>query len=142
MITMTETETPEKKMKFTLSNFIKTKDNAEFNEWNNYLDDIVWKYRIDTICSIKIGDSRIETWCLDGNLEQLFADFGIEVGKVIHAVKKFDYDEVTYEPIGLNYGDLIETVELHQNGETYLCDAYCVNNGCGAEYAFALFEIM
>ena len=125
---------------FKLENF-KNKDTDFVYEWNDYIDDLTSAFNIN-FNHINMGDKRIEVWCNDDDLENLFNTYQIEIGKVIHTSKEFKYDEDTYEPIGLSYGDFIETVELKQNGKTFLCDAYCAYNGCGAEYAFALFEIM
>lgn len=109
-------------------------------EWNEYIDSVIDEYTINAT-RIKVDDHEIEVWCYDDDLATLFDDFGINIGKVVHCENVFDYDEDTYEPVGLNYGDYIETVELHQYEKTYLCKAYCAHNGCGADYAFALFDI-
>lgn len=80
-------------------------------------------------------------YCYDGDLEQLFDDSNINEKGCILKAKEFKYDEDTYEPIGSNYGDYLETVILEQDGKEYLCQAFVENNGCGADYAFALENI-
>lgn len=123
-------------MKFELENIFT--DGIE-EEWDEYVDKIIEDYNINAV-KIDIDNHKIEVWCYDEDLAHLFNDFNICVGKTIHCEKIFDFDD-DYQPIGLNYGDYIETVELHQNGNIYLVRAYCVNNGFGADYAFALFDI-
>ena len=123
-------------MKFELENIFK--DGIE-DEWDAYVDSIIDEYTINAV-KITIDDHEIEVWCYDEDLVELFTDFGIGIGKVINFSKKFDFDD-DYEPVGLDYGDYIETVELHQNGKTYLARTYCAYNGVGADYAFALFDV-
>ena len=123
-------------MKFELENIFK--DGIE-EEWDAYVDGIIDEYTIN-LTRVDVDDHEVEVWFYDSDLEMLFDDFGIEVGEVVHKEKTFDYDE-NYEPVGLDYEDYIETVELKQNGKTYLCKTYCAYNGCGADTAFALFDI-
>ena len=122
-------------MKFNLENIFT--DGIE-DELDEYVNEIIEEYGI---CTYDVDDGDLEVWCYDDDLAELFDDFGIGIGKVVRSEKVFDYDEDTYEPVGLDYDDYIETVELHQNGKTYLCRAYCAYNGVGADYAFALFDI-
>ena len=124
-------------MKFELENIFK--DGIE-EEWDEYVDEIIDEYNINAV-KIDIDGHELEVWCYDDDLATLFDDFGIGIGKVVHFENKFDFDEDTYEPVGLDYDDYIETVELKQNGKTYLCKTYCAHNGVGADYAFALFDI-
>ena len=120
-------------MKFELENIFK--DGIE-DEWDAYVDKIIDEY---SIC-VDNRTTGLELWCYDDDLTQLFTDYGIGIGKVVDFAKQFDFDD-DYQPVGLDYGDYIETVELHQNGNTYLCRAYCGYNGGSADYAFALFDI-
>lgn len=124
-------------MEFNLENIFT--DGIE-DEWDEYVDEIIEEYDINAV-KIEIDDHEIEVWCYDDDLANLFDDFGIGLGKVVKVENVFEYDEDTYEPVGLDYGDYIETIELHQYGKTYLCRAYCAHNGVGADYAFALFDI-
>ena len=121
-------------MKFELENIFK--DGIE-EEWDKYVNEIIKEY---TICTYDVDDGDLEVWCYDDDLATRFSDFGIGIGKTVHMAKQFNFND-DYEPVGLDYDDYIETVELHQNGNTYLCKTYCANNGCGADYAFALFDI-
>lgn len=123
-------------MEFNLSNIFT--DGIE-EEWDEYVDKIIEDYNINAV-KIDIDNHKVEVWCYDEDLAQLFNDFGIGIGKVVELNKVFDFDE-DYQPVGLDYGDYIETVELKQNGNIYLVKAYCANNGCGADYAFALFDV-
>jgi len=124
-------------MEFILENIFT--DGIE-DEWDEYVDKVIDEYNINAV-KIDIDDHEIEVWCYDEDLAELFSDFGIGIGKVVDFAKEFNFDEDTYEPVGLDYNDYIETVELHQYGKTYLCRAYCAHNGVGADYAFALFDI-
>ena len=121
-------------VKFELENIFKK---GIENEWDEYVNEIANEY---CIC-VDNRTTEFELWCYDCDLEELFTDYGIRVGKVINFEKEFNFDEDTYEPVGLDYNDYIETVELKQYGKTYLCRAYCAHNGVGADYAFALFDI-
>ena len=121
-------------MKFDLENIF---TNGIEDEWDAYVSEIANEY---CIC-VDNHTTEFELWCYDDDLAELFNDFGIGVGKVIDFGKLFAFDEDTYEPVGLNYGDYIETVELHQNGHIYECRVYCTFNGVGADYAFALFDM-
>ena len=123
-------------MKFELENIFK-KEIKE--EWSAFVDSIIDEYTINATM-VTVDNHDIAVWCYDDDLSQLFTDSGIGIGKVIEVNRVFDFDD-DYEPVGLDYGDYIETVELHQNGNTYLCKTYCAYNGCGADYAFALFDI-
>ena len=118
-------------MSFDLKNCFKKGDEDFEFEWNEYLDELVHSYDINVDTFDIFNDYEIEIWYYNNDLKKLFNDFGIEVGKVVYASKKSEYDE----------GDLIKIVELHQNGKTYLCDAYFVTN-TETEYALALLEIM
>ena len=119
-------------MKFDLENIV------EDNFTDSFIDNLIKEYNL-CVDKMEIYGQKIELWCYDSDLEQLFDDFGIEVGKKSDVKKEFKFDD-DYNPVGLDYGDYIETVELHQNGNTYLVPAYCAHNGCGADYAFSIFE--
>ena len=123
-------------MKFELENIFK--DGIE-DEWDVYVDKIIKEYNINAV-KIEIDNHEIEVWCYDDDLATLFYQFEIGIGKVVDFGTKFDFDD-DFQPLGLDYNDYIETVELHQNGKTYLCRAYCADTGVGADYAFALFDI-
>lgn len=123
-------------MKFDLENIFKKEIE---DEWDAFVDSIIDEYTINAV-KITIDDHKIEVWCYDEDLAQLFNDSGIGIGKVTELNKVFNFND-DYEPVGIDYGDYIETVELHQNENTYLCRAYCAYNGVGADYAFALFDI-
>ncbi len=79
-------------------------------------------------------------YCLDSDLEELFTNSNIEIGESLFIAKKFDFND-DYEPVGCMYGDYLETVELIQNGITYLCQAFCEFNGCSADYSLALENV-
>lgn len=81
----------------------------------------------------------VDVWDYDNNLAQLFADSEIEVGRSCNVEKQFKTNEYN-NPVGLNYGDYIETVELKQKGKSYYVPAYCINNEKGASYGLAIFE--
>ena len=120
-------------MKFDLENIFK--DGIE-DEWDTYVNKIIKEYNI----CVDSKTTGLELWCYDEDLAELFNGFGIGVGKVVRFGTKFDFDE-DYQPVGINYGDYLETVELHQNSHIYECKVYCAFNGVGADYAFALFDI-
>ena len=120
-------------MKFELENIFK--DGIE-EEWDEYVNKIIKEYNI----CVDNKTTHLELWCYDDDLAELFMDFGIGMGKVVGRENTFNFDE-NYQPFGLDYGDYIETVELHQNGKTYECHVYCAQNGVGADYAFALFDM-
>lgn len=122
-------------MKFELENIFKQ---GIEDEWDEYVDSIIKEYNICVDTRI-IDDHKKELWCYDEDLAELFNDFGIGLGMSSKVEKVFKFDE-DYQPVGLDYGDYIETVELKQNENTYLVPVYCAYNGCGADYAFAIFE--
>lgn len=122
-------------MKFELENIFKQ---GIENEWNEYVDKIIEEYNICVDNRI-IDNHGKELWCYDEDLVLLFTEFGIGLGASSKVEKVFNFDE-DYQPVGLTYGDYIETVELKQNGNTYLVPVYCADNGFGADYAFAIFE--
>lgn len=126
-------------MKFELKSMFGTVTDEEFDEWDSHIDDLINEYRIcvDTIESE--DEYEIELWCYDDDLARLFSDSGIGIGKSFNVEKEFKVDN-NYQPVGLDYGDYIETVELHQSEKTYLVPVYCAYKGAGAYYAFALFK--
>jgi hypothetical protein len=124
-------------MKFDLENVFVIYD-EDYNLWDKFVDEIIKEYNLCTEIR-EIDGHQIELWCYDEDLSILFTDFGIGVGKSFNVENVFNFDD-DYNPVGLDYGDYIETVELHQNGNTYLVPVYCAYNGCGADYAFAIFE--
>lgn len=109
-------------------------------EYEDELDDIIQEYAIcgDTI-ETDDGD-EITVWCYDDSIDQLFDDYGIEIGKELNVEKVFDYDD-DYNPVGLEYGDYIRTFELIQDDNIYLVKTYCCYNGCSADEGFAIFAI-
>ena len=126
-------------MRFELENILKRMSDKEYEQWNEFVESLICEY---TICTdtIEIDGHEIELWCYDSDLEDLFYDHGIEVGKALNVEKTFDYDE-DFQPIGLDYGDYIETRELVQNGKTYLVPIYCAYNGSSCDYGFAIFKV-
>ena len=125
-------------MKLILEDMFTKQDKSNFRKWERDIFIIVNEY---VICRDTIENEygQIELWCYDDDLARLFYDSGIGVGKSFNIEKVFNYDD-NYNPVGLNYGDYIETVELKQNGKSYLVPVYCAYNGVGADYAFAIFE--
>ena len=123
-------------MKFDLINVFQCESEEQ---WNEYVDKIIDEYNINAV-KINVDGKELEVWFYDDDLSTLFTDFGIGVGITLDFKKKFAFDD-DYQPVGLDYGDHIETVELHQNGNIFSCKAYCAHNGVGADYAFALFDI-
>ena len=67
-------------MKFELENIAKN----DFD--NDFIDSLIKKY---TLCvdEREIYGQKIELWCYDSDLEQLFNDFGIEVGEKIDVTR-------------------------------------------------------
>ena len=125
-------------MKLILEDMFTKQYYPAFKKWNQKIKKIIREYDICTD-TIENEYGEIELWCYDDDLASLFYDSGIGVGTSSNVEKEFKYDEY-YNPVGLNYGDYIETVELKQNEKTYLVPVYCAYNGVGADYAFALFE--
>ena len=128
-------------MKFDLENIFKKYtdySDEEYLKWYKFIAYLIGKYTLATD-TIEVDGRTIKVWCYDDDLATLFDDNGIGVGRSFNVEKVFNYNE-DYEPVGLDYGDYIETVELHQNGNTYLVPVYCAFNGCGCDYAFAIFE--
>lgn len=125
-------------MKFLLENMFKYYTDDEYERWDKFIDDLIKEHNLCTEV-IEIDEHQIELWCYDEDLSQLFNESGIGLGKSSNVEKVFNFNE-DYEPVGLDYGDYIETVELKQNGNTYLVPVYCAFNGVGADYAFAIFE--
>jgi hypothetical protein len=126
-------------MNFDLERIFVLKTDEEEDKWNEFIDNLIKEYNLCTEIR-EIDGHQMELWCYDDDLATLFYDFGIGVGNSFNVEKVFNFDD-EYNPIGLDYGDYIETVELHQNGNTYLVHTYCAYNGCGADYAFAIFEL-
>lgn len=79
-------------------------------------------------------------YLMDGDLEQLFCDSNIKVGRTLYKAKDWEYDEDGYL-IGCENGDYLETIELIQNGKTYLCQAFSDECGDGLDYMLALLNI-
>ena len=125
-------------MKFDLENIFKKHSDEEYDKWKKLCDDLIEEYWI-CVDTIEIDGHEIELWCYDDDLSALFTENGIGLGRSFNVEKVFNFDE-DFQPVGLDYGDYIETVEFKQNGNTYFVPVYCADNGCGADYAFALFE--
>lgn len=87
--------------------------------------------------NINISNNR---FILDGDLEELFSDSDIEIGKVVNKGKQWSYDEEG-EVIDCLEGDYLETIELIQNGVTYHCQVFAEWGGCCLDYALALRNI-
>lgn len=80
-------------------------------------------------------------YCFDGDLEDLFGHSDITVVKTILKAKDFKIDDCTFEPIGCEYGDYLETLVLNQDNKNYTCQAFVEEYGCGADYSLALENI-
>lgn len=79
-------------------------------------------------------------YLFDGDLEDLFYDSKIKVGNVLYKAKDWEYDEDCYLT-GCEDGDYLETIELIQNGKTYLCQAFSDCCGDGLDYMLALHNV-
>jgi hypothetical protein len=125
-------------MKLILEDMFTKQYYPAFKRWNQKLKKIIREYDICTDTT-ENEYGEIELWCYDNDLAKLFSDSGIGVGISSDVAKEFKYDG-NFQPVGLRYGDYIETVELKQNGKTYLVPVYCAYNGIGADYGMAIFE--
>lgn len=76
----------------------------------------------------------------DGDLEDLFYDSKITVGKTLYKAKDWRYDEDSWLE-GCKDGDYIETIELIQNGNTYHCQVFSDCCGDGLDYMLALLNV-
>ena len=88
-------------MKFDLENVFRNCSDEEYDEWDEFIDDLVEDYTLATD-TIEIDDHTIELWCYDDDLATLFDDNGIGVGRSFNVEKVFNYNE-DYEPVGLDY---------------------------------------
>lgn len=79
-------------------------------------------------------------YLFDGDMEELFADSGIEVGETLYKAKDWKYDEGCWLT-GCKDGDYLETIELIQNGKTYLCQVFSDCCGDGLDYMLALYNV-
>lgn len=79
-------------------------------------------------------------YLFDGDLEELFSDSNIAIGNITHKAKDWTYDEDGWL-IGCKDGDYLETVELIQDGKSYLCQAFADDFGDGLDYALALYNV-
>lgn len=79
-------------------------------------------------------------YLFDGDLEELFCDSDITVGKTLHKAKEWKYAEDGWLE-GCKDGDYLETIELIQNGNTYLCQAFSDKCGDGLDYMLALLNV-
>ena len=77
---------------------------------------------------------------LDGDLEEMLADSGIEIGKPTIVAKNWKYDLDGWIE-GCNEGDYLETIVLLQNNKRYLCQAFGEKMGDGIDYTLALSNI-
>ena len=105
---------------------------------NENIKDICKEYNIN-VCEVMLNDEEIEAWCHDGDLEDLFIASDIKIGNAFNKAKIFNFDD-DYEPVGLEYNDYIETIELIQDGISYYFPVYCAYNGYGAEDAIAILN--
>ena len=78
---------------------------------------------------------------MDGDFEEMLADSDIEVGDTLYKALNWEYDVDTGYLIGCRAGDYLETLELKQNGTTYLCQAFAENCGEGLDYMLALLNV-
>lgn len=125
-------------MKLILEDMFTKQYYPAFRKWNNKLKNIAKEYYI-CIDTTENEYGEIELWCYDDDLARLFHDSGIGLGNTSNVEKIYKYDG-NFQPLGLHYGDYIETIELKQNGKTYLVPVYCAYNGIGADYGMAIFE--
>lgn len=79
-------------------------------------------------------------YLFDGDMESLFNDSNIEVGKVLFKAKDWGYNEDGWL-IGCEDGDYLETIELIQNNKTYLCQVFSDYCGDGLDYMLALLNV-
>ena len=79
-------------------------------------------------------------YLFDGDLETLFSESNIVVGETIHKAKDWTYNEDGWLT-GCKDGDYLETIELTQNGNTYLCQAFSDCCGDGLDYTLALTNV-
>ena len=79
-------------------------------------------------------------YLFDGDLETLFSDSNIVVGDIFHKVKDWEYDKDGYL-IGCKDGDYLETIQLIQNGNIYLCQTFSDCCGDGLDYMLALENV-
>lgn len=101
--------------------------------------EICKEYQINACEVFLDNDETITVWCCDGDLDDLLIKSNIKIGNRYNKEKTFDYDD-DYEPVGLDYNDYIETVELIQDGISYYYPIYCAYNGSGAEDAIAIYN--
>ena len=80
-------------------------------------------------------------YLFDGDLEELFDDSNISIGETLYKAKDWKYDKDGWL-IGCKEGDYLETIELIQNGKTYLCQAFCEYSGCCFDYMLALHNVV
>lgn len=81
-------------------------------------------------------------YLFDGDLEELFSDSNINVGETLYKAKDWQYSEDGYDLIGCQEGDYLETIELIQDGKTYLCQVFCEWSGCCYDYMLALENVV
>lgn len=80
-------------------------------------------------------------YLLDGDLEDLFYHSNIEIGKTLYKAKDWKYDEDGLWIINCEDGDYLETIELIQDGKTYICQACSLKCGDGLDYMLALSNV-
>ena len=103
------------------------------------IDKLADKYHIGCVSSNRYS-LNTNRYLLDGDLEDLFCDSDIEIGETIYKAKDWEYDEDGWL-IGCEDGDYIETIELIQDGKTYLCQVFSDRCGDGLDYTLALLNI-
>lgn len=80
-------------------------------------------------------------YAYDSDMEQLFKVSGIDHVESINVEKVFDFDRESYEPVGCEYGDYLETIVLEQNGERFLCKTFVIYNGCSCDVGLDLQHV-
>ena len=79
-------------------------------------------------------------YLLDGDLEELLSISNITIGKTLYKAKDWGYDEDGWLS-GCNDGDYLETIELVQNEQIYLCQVFSCCCGDGLDYTLALENV-
>lgn len=78
---------------------------------------------------------------LDSDLEELFYNSNIKVGRTLHKEKDYRFSIGDGCLVGCEDGDYLETIELIQDGKSYLCKAFSDECGCGLDYTLALLNV-
>lgn len=79
---------------------------------------------------------------LDSDLEELFYNSNIKVGRTLYKEKDWKCDIEDGCLVGCEDGDYLETIELIQDGKIYLCKAFSDECGCGLDYTLELMNVL